>query len=52
VRSISDRAFGRAVAILSTNRIALEQGARELLQKETLSEGEIAVIKATLKRAA
>ena len=52
VRTISDRAFGRAVAILSANRIALEQGARELLQKETLSEGEIAIIKATLKRAA
>src|SRR5437764_6580258 len=52
VRTISDRAFGRAVAILSANRIALEQGAPQLLQKETLSEGEIAAISATLKRAA
>jgi cell division protease FtsH len=52
VRTISDRAFGRAVSILSANRVTLEQGARQLLQKETLSEGEIAAISATLKRAA
>jgi cell division protease FtsH len=52
VRTISDKAFERAVAILSSNRIALEQGARQLLQKETLSEGEIAAISATLRRAA
>ena len=30
----------------------LEEGARQLLQKETLTEAEIAVIAATLKRAA
>ena len=52
VRSISDRAFQRAVSILQANRIALEQGARQLLQKETLSENEIAAIGMTLKRAA
>jgi len=51
-RAISDKAFARAISILSANRIALEQGARQLLQKETLSEGEIAAIAATLKRAA
>jgi cell division protease FtsH len=52
VRAISDKAFARAVSILSANRVALEQGARQLLQKETLSENEIAAISATLKRAA
>jgi cell division protease FtsH len=52
VRNISDKAFARAVSILSANRIALEQGARQLLQKETLSENEISAIAATLKRAA
>ena len=51
-REISDKAFARAVAILSANRVTLEQGARQLLQKETLSENEIAAISATLKRAA
>ncbi len=51
-RAISDKAFARAVSILSANRVTLEQGARQLLQKETLSEGEIAAIAATLKRAA
>ena len=52
VRSIADRAFTRAVSILTANRVALEQGARQLLQKETLSENEIAAISATVKRAA
>jgi len=52
VRNIADKAFARAVSILTANRIALERGARELLQKETLTENEIAAIAATLKRAA
>jgi cell division protease FtsH len=52
VRNIADKAFQRAVSILTANRVALEQGARQLLQKETLTEAEIAVIAATLKRAA
>jgi len=52
VRAISEVAFKRAVDILTTNRAVLEEGARQLLQKETLTEAEIAVIAATLKRAA
>src|SRR5438552_4070212 len=52
VRAISETAFKRAIDILTTNRAVLEEGARQLLQKETLTEAEIAVIAATLKRAA
>ena len=52
VRAISEVAFKRAVDILTANRAVLEEGARQLLQKETLTEAEIAVIAATLKRAA
>ena len=52
VRAISEVAFKRAVDILTTNRAVLEEGARQLLQKETLTETEIAVIAVTLKRAA
>ena len=52
VRTIADKAFARAVSILTANRVALEQGARQLLQKETLTEIEIGAIAATLKRAA
>ena len=52
VRAISENAFDRAVGILTANRAALEQGARQLLQKETLAEEEIAAIATTLKRAA
>ena len=42
VRTIVASAFDRAVAILQKNRKVLEIGARELLQRETLSEAEIA----------
>jgi cell division protease FtsH len=52
VRAISEATFQRAVGILTTNRAVLEDGARQLLQKETLSEAEITVIAAELKRAA
>src|SRR5205814_3261302 len=52
VRAISDASFERAVNILTTNRAVLEEGARQLLQKETLTEDEIGVIAAGLKRAA
>jgi cell division protease FtsH len=52
VRAISEKAFTTAVRILTTNRATLEQGARELLQKETLVESEIAAIATALKRAA
>jgi ATP-dependent Zn protease len=40
------------VSILTNNRAVLEEGARQLLQKETLTEAEIGTIAATLKRAA
>ena len=52
VRAITEKAFERAVGILRANRIALDRGARLLLQKETLVEEEIASLAATLKRAA
>jgi cell division protease FtsH len=52
VRAITETAFERAVGILRANRIALDRGARLLLQKETLAEEEIAAIAATLKQAA
>jgi len=52
VRAITEKAFERAVGILKNNRVALDRGARLLLQKETLAEEEIAAIAATLKQAA
>ena len=52
VRAISDATFDRAVSILATNRAVLENGARQLLQKETLTEDEIGTIAASLKRPA
>src|SRR6202158_1353807 len=52
VRAISDATFARAVSILPSNRAVLEDGARQLLQKETLTEDEIGTIAVTLKRAA
>ena len=52
VRAISEATFQRAVGILTTNRAILEDGARQLLQKETLTEAEISVIAAALKCAA
>ena len=52
VRAISENAFARAVDILTTNRDVLEDAARQLLEKETLAETEIAAIAAKLKRAA
>ena len=50
--AISDATFERAVSILTANRAVLEDGARQLLQKETLTEDEIGTIAVTLKRAA
>ena len=52
VGAISEATFARAVSILTTNRAILEDRARQLLQKETLTEAEITVIAAALKRAA
>ena len=51
VRAISEVAFARAVGILETNRAVLEDGARQLLQKETLTEAEIGLIATALKPA-
>jgi cell division protease FtsH len=50
VREISGRAFASAVSILSRNRGILEEGARKLLEKETLSEADIAVLAGSLER--
>jgi cell division protease FtsH len=51
VRGLIDKAFGRAVSLLETHRSALEEGARDLLEKETLSGDELprlaAVVSAT-----
>jgi cell division protease FtsH len=41
VRAIVQSAFDKALAILSEERDALEKGARQLLEKETLGEGEL-----------
>ncbi|HEX6979666.1 MAG TPA: ATP-dependent zinc metalloprotease FtsH [Alphaproteobacteria bacterium] len=41
VRDIIDKAFARAVDILSRNRDRLERGARMLLEKETLTEADV-----------
>jgi cell division protease FtsH len=50
VREISGRAFASAVSVLSRNRRILEEGARKLLEKETLSEADIAVLASSLER--
>jgi len=50
VRGIANAAFERAVDILTRHRKTLEAGARELLQKETLAEAEIAAIAASMQR--
>ncbi len=44
VREITKEAFDKAVAIITYHREQLEQGAQLLLQKETLSEEELAVL--------
>jgi cell division protease FtsH len=41
VRAIVQSAFDKALAILSEERDALEKGARQLLEKETLGEAEL-----------
>jgi cell division protease FtsH len=48
VREIASNAFDRAKRILAENRQVLEDGARQLLQKETLSEAQIEAIAASL----
>jgi len=52
VRALAETAFARAVGVLEANRPVLEEGARQLLQKETLSEAEITALGAQLKPAA
>jgi cell division protease FtsH len=52
VRDIAKTAFDRAARILTENRRVLEEGARQLLQKETLSEAQIGAIAASLVRPA
>jgi len=50
VREIAGAAFDRAVRILTDNRRVLEDGARQLLEKETLSETEISVMATAISR--
>ena len=52
VREIVERAFRRAVAILTDNRAVLESGAAALLERETLDEKDLAQLAASLKKAA
>jgi len=44
IRELVDRAFTRATAILDRNRAALEQSARELLERETLTAEDIPAV--------
>ena len=48
VRDIVKGAYDKALAILTRERAVLERGARELLQKETLVEAELAELRAAL----
>jgi cell division protease FtsH len=52
VKRIVDAIFARVLGILSDNRAILEKCARVLLQKETLSEGELRDLTRDLKHAA
>ncbi len=49
VRTIVMDAFGRSLALLERHRAILEQGARELLAKETLDEAALTAIAAPLR---
>ncbi len=48
VRETVSKVFERAVAILSRNRPVLEQGAHQLLEKETLAESDLAKLQERL----
>ncbi len=50
VRDIVRASYDKATAILTRERMLLERGARELLEKETLAEAELAGIRASLKK--
>ena len=52
VRALIDEAFGRAVSLLETHRNALEEGARKLLEKETLTGDELPRLDAAIPEAA
>ncbi len=52
VRDLVQSAFDRARGVLGRNRVLLDQGARELLQKETLADEELASLLARVVRAA
>jgi len=52
VRGIVNRAFDRALDLLTAERTTLEAGALTLLQKETLEQGDLKALQATLPIAA
>jgi cell division protease FtsH len=47
VQELVERAFAKALKILTDKRAVLERGARLLLQKETLTEDDLATLQAT-----
>ncbi len=49
VHDIAERAFGRAVAVLTERRILLDATARKLLAQETLEAGDITAIAAEMQ---
>jgi cell division protease FtsH len=51
VQRLVDETFERAVSILERRRDLLEEGARLLLQKETLEDADLAEIDRKLKNA-
>ncbi len=52
VRAMVERIFSRTVALLKEQRLLLERGARELLEKETLNEAELKELTSPLRRSA
>jgi cell division protease FtsH len=52
VKGFVDRAFAKAVQILTAKRAVLERGAELLLQKETLNEDDLKVLQAAAAAAA
>jgi cell division protease FtsH len=49
VLALVQRAFDRAVGLLTARRAVLEKGARQLLQKETLGDDELRLLQAELR---
>ena len=49
VQRIVERAFARSVAILEQQRDLLERGAAQLLEKETLDEGDLRALQAQIR---